>query len=1382
MISIHTNLSALVAQRNLKSSTDLLNQAIKRMTTGFKINGAKDDAAGYSIIENLNTKISSMLQIQENTESGIALLNTASGGLEEIQTLLERLRELATQASNGTYDEKSRQSMQAEADELIEEIKRIKQTVEYDGMNLYETPRDEENVVTAAVMRLAKSANLKSTNNTDADFLNDVISDTFTSKASVFSTKVVDTPTTESATSFYSDTNTLSSNSLEEENAGISLLSLEDEPAAVSTVAEGAVDFAGNETKTVTIDGVEYTVTNNLTTSQTLSYVKDSSGTVEFRGSSFTIKGQLDKSHNLVINGSSNSVYGGDLADTISTSSSSNQSNTFYGGNGNDTLLLHHGGYLYGQSGEDTLTLSNYGTAYGGNNNDTIIVNGTNGIGHGQDGDDTLILKGYGTIYGNAGDDDMIIESNSTGGTVDGGEGTNTLTNNSSASFNLINVPGANTDSITFASKETRTININGISYTITNRNSYAANFMYQIDTSTNQIALRGVGFTIVGDENVAHNVKLTSSNIYFYGGNEADTIISNNSSNIIFGNGGNDNITISGMYNTVYGGSGEDIIKLYNHYSYIDGGGDNDTVIMGSSAYNSNVIYDSDGTNTITKLGADNIVYGFGDSDNADGAILLGGSESAEVEINGINYNIKSNSSFERAVLYSFNAVSKEITFGGNTVTIKGDVAKKHIIKTYGYNINIYGGDDEDIINAYHTGGNVYGQGGNDTITTYKKTNIYGGSGNDTLTTHTTESASIYGEEGDDTLITSVNNASIKYDGGEGDDIYRIDHNTTTVDTGGKNVYYINTDRANISGASGDDTFYISGDNNTVLGGGGKDYFVIDGTGNTVDGGTDDNYYVDNGTGNSYSNSELDPNSGMLLFNSAGESKTFTMAGKTYTVVNNSSDANQFSYSYNQNTKTITITGDNFTVNSDTAQINNINIRGNNNIYNGSTSIDIIKIESGTNNVINADSGNDVLTSNSENNSLNGDDGNDTITLNASSNLTITGGAGSDTINIYSDNNTNIDSGSGNDVINVSGSTNTIQTNDGNNIIKVNGDSNQIESANGANSYTIIGNSNTITAGNGANTLGVEGNENTLTIENIVGDINIYGNNNNLSQETGTNEVVIRGNENTYTSTEGQKNLNVTGDTNTINTGSEDDVFSVKGNSNNIESIGGNNNITLRGDSNNVEVLAGNNEITLRGNSNSVQGGVGIDNIVMSGNGNSAFGGDESDTFLISSGSNNTIDGEGGERNTIINNGKNTNFTNAVDITPRPFNLDLKIGIGNTESSIISTSISFNLFDFYTDLSTVDSALESITKIDEMLLTVENELLNIGTTINRLEMALREQDIKLENMISTRSTLRDADIAEVSSTYIQQQILQQASATLLSTANQTPAIALQLL
>ena len=153
----------------------------------------------------------------------------------------------------------------------------------------------------------------------------------------------------------------------------------------------------------------------------------------------------------------------------------------------------------------------------------------------------------------------------------------------------------------------------------------------------------------------------------------------------------------------------------------------------------------------------------------------------------------------------------------------------------------------------------------------------------------------------------------------------------------------------------------------------------------------------------------------------------------------------------------------------------------------------------------------------------------------------------------------------------------------------------------------------------------------------------------------------------------------------------------------------------------------------------------------------------------MVSNGNNNTIDGEGGARNTLIDNGNNTQYTNAVDITPRPFEVNIKVDIGSGSDKYISTQISFNLFDFSVDFSSSESARESLELIDDMLKTVDEQLLNIGTTINRLESVLESQSSKLENMISFRSTMRDSDIAEESSNYIKYQILQQASATLMS-------------
>ena len=103
MISINTNLSSMIAKNSLKTSTNKLNQAIERMSSGYKINHAKDNAANYSISTNMTTKIGAYSVAQDNAAMGLDMVTTASENLSLIEDKLTRLRSLATQAQNGTY-------------------------------------------------------------------------------------------------------------------------------------------------------------------------------------------------------------------------------------------------------------------------------------------------------------------------------------------------------------------------------------------------------------------------------------------------------------------------------------------------------------------------------------------------------------------------------------------------------------------------------------------------------------------------------------------------------------------------------------------------------------------------------------------------------------------------------------------------------------------------------------------------------------------------------------------------------------------------------------------------------------------------------------------------------------------------------------------------------------------------------------------------------------------------------------------------------------------------------------------------------------------------------------------------------------------------------
>ena len=1362
MITFGSDVADLILQRTLGENTLGLNNSINRMTTGYKVNQAKDNAAGYSIITDLSKKISSMLQVQQNTEDGIALLQTAEGGLEEVQKLLERLRDLATQASNGTYDAETREAMQAEADQISEQISQIRESIKYDNQNLYYQENNGR-----AVSRINRGLSL------DADSSITPPQPSPSREGAQDSTPPQPSPSGEgvlgSTLSQASLTSSLSVSSplageVTEGRRGV--LS----EAAASTLLEGAEAFAGGETRTIIIDGVQYTVKNKLTTANDLSYSKDTStGELTLLASDFYIKTQDEISHNLIVNGCRNEVHGGNLSDKIVMNNNGGEASVYgeagddeiivtgsqvriRGGDGNDTIT--GGANVYGDAGDDIINVTqNYAFVYGGIGNDSFNAISGNSL-----------MR----LYGEAGDDHFNITSGNDI-IVDGGEGTNTVVDNGRNTIK-VNVIGSNAYSVEFAkNNETKTVTINGINYEVTNDKGGANTLIYTIEPS-GIIGFKSSYFTIKGELNKTHNVNIGASysNINFYGGNQADTIVLNGDGCRVYGLGGDDNITtncqasvidggegndtlvVGGNRIRVYGGSGNDNITIRASYSSVDAGEGDDFVDVRN---NNLLIYGGTGNNTISDNGQNTFINGFGDKDNAE-AVILSANSSKDVVINGIKYNIKNTISNERVVLCKQKPITGEISFcavGGTTITGQNDVA--HNVSLYGYAMGFYGANLADTITDFGFGTYAYGLGGNDTmITNGYNSKLWGGDGNDTLTMNTTQNC-IYGGQGDDIInLNSVTSQIIN--GGDGNDTYNINVKVTDLtDTGGDNIYNVNANDINISGGPGADTFYLSGNNNTVLGAGGDDYFVIDGSNNFIDGGTGNNYYIDNGTGTSFSNVNKDPNAGGISFTYQGEVKTFTLNGKTYTVTNNFAGSNMLQYSLNPNTGVITLNGSNFGVNAELNESAILNIRGNNNVITGSDLSDKITVEQGSNNVINGGKGNDTLIMNSENNSLNGGEGNDNITLNASTNLEVTGGAGADTININSDNNTNISSGAGNDVIKVNGAHNNINTGEGNNSITVNKDNNTINSGDGDNKYVITSSSNTVTSGKGNNSIGVQGDDNNITTQNAKGDINIYGNNNTVSNTRGENHITISGNNNTYSTTTGSKEINIIGNTNNILSGSGDDQIEVKGDNNTIEST------------------SGNNEISIKGDANTIQGGAGQDNIKINGDNNIANGGAESDSFMVSNGNNNTIDGEGGERNTLIDNGKNTVYTNAVDITPRPFELNIKVDIGSGSDKYISTSISFNLFDFSVDFSTAEGALESLESIDEMLSSVSDQLLNIGNTINRLESVSEAQSIKLNNLISFRSTMRDADIAEESSNYIRYQILQQASATLLASS-----------
>ena len=135
-LTINTNVASLNAQRNLGSSQADLNKSMQRLSSGLRINSAKDDAAGLAISDRMTAQIRGLNQASRNANDGISLAQTAEGALQESTNILQRIRELGVQSANDTNSDSDRQSLQAEVTQLQSELDRIADTTQFNGRNL----------------------------------------------------------------------------------------------------------------------------------------------------------------------------------------------------------------------------------------------------------------------------------------------------------------------------------------------------------------------------------------------------------------------------------------------------------------------------------------------------------------------------------------------------------------------------------------------------------------------------------------------------------------------------------------------------------------------------------------------------------------------------------------------------------------------------------------------------------------------------------------------------------------------------------------------------------------------------------------------------------------------------------------------------------------------------------------------------------------------------------------------------------------------------------------------------------------------------------------------------------------------------------------------
>jgi flagellin len=158
-IVINTNVASLNAQRNLGKSQSELNTSMQRLSSGLRINSAKDDAAGLAISDRMTAQIRGLNQASRNANDGISMAQTAEGALQESTNLLQRMREIAVQAANDTNTAQDRTSLNSEFAQLQAEIDRIASNTQFNSQNLLDGTFDPANGGSSAVFHVGANEN-----------------------------------------------------------------------------------------------------------------------------------------------------------------------------------------------------------------------------------------------------------------------------------------------------------------------------------------------------------------------------------------------------------------------------------------------------------------------------------------------------------------------------------------------------------------------------------------------------------------------------------------------------------------------------------------------------------------------------------------------------------------------------------------------------------------------------------------------------------------------------------------------------------------------------------------------------------------------------------------------------------------------------------------------------------------------------------------------------------------------------------------------------------------------------------------------------------------------------------------------------------------------
>jgi flagellin len=135
-LSVQTNINAMDSHRNLLATSSKISQSMSRLSSGFRINKAADDAAGLAISQKLSSQVGGLDQAQRNAQDAVSLVQTAEGSMSEVQSMLQRVRDLAVQFNNGTLSNSDKAAITNEVGQLCDEIARIAAQTKFNGISL----------------------------------------------------------------------------------------------------------------------------------------------------------------------------------------------------------------------------------------------------------------------------------------------------------------------------------------------------------------------------------------------------------------------------------------------------------------------------------------------------------------------------------------------------------------------------------------------------------------------------------------------------------------------------------------------------------------------------------------------------------------------------------------------------------------------------------------------------------------------------------------------------------------------------------------------------------------------------------------------------------------------------------------------------------------------------------------------------------------------------------------------------------------------------------------------------------------------------------------------------------------------------------------------